>query len=539
MEHEHAFLHAIVEQPDDDLHRLAWADWLEEHDQADRAAFVRAQLRAAALPEDDPARDAAEDEADDLLALHETEWAGAVPELATEWEWRRGCIEHVAVSAAALLQHGEALFGQAPVRSVHLQGPQADLRGLADSALLGRVERLDLSFVRPTSPPVGATFHRDQALGPLLSAPALARLRELVVRRQGVEGPLVGTLAAAGVLGRLARLDVRGNAALGDRAVRTLAEAGAPRLEALDLRGTNVTHWGLRSVLAAAGLPRLRDVEFPFHLLLPPGAVRGPIVPDLPAVSRLTSLTLSDGVLPRVELADLLQSLFGLMRALPAGSLRRLDVSRQRLRVEDVAELADSPSLAGLRWLGLVMTRLQDSGARAFAASPHLGRLTYLDLGANQVGGPGIRALLDSPTLANLLGLNLAGNYVGATGADLIAGSDRPRRLTALNLADAHLDAPAAQLLAGSPALSRLRVLRLANNTLGNEGAAALAASPHLRRLRELDLDGNGIDSLGLQALVESPHLARLARLSVKSNPLTFRDVERLQARFGHRAQFL
>ena len=37
MEHERAFLEAIQEQPDDDLHRLAWADWLDDHGQTDRA----------------------------------------------------------------------------------------------------------------------------------------------------------------------------------------------------------------------------------------------------------------------------------------------------------------------------------------------------------------------------------------------------------------------------------------------------------------------------------------------------------------------
>src|SRR6202035_2716115 len=78
MEHERAFLEAVQEQPEDDLHRLAWADWLDDHGQAERAAFMRAQLRAAALPEEDLARDAAEDEADDLLAVHEVEWAGRV-----------------------------------------------------------------------------------------------------------------------------------------------------------------------------------------------------------------------------------------------------------------------------------------------------------------------------------------------------------------------------------------------------------------------------------------------------------------------------
>ena len=40
---------AIHEQPDDDLTRLAYADWLEEHGEPDRAAFIRIQVELAEL----------------------------------------------------------------------------------------------------------------------------------------------------------------------------------------------------------------------------------------------------------------------------------------------------------------------------------------------------------------------------------------------------------------------------------------------------------------------------------------------------------
>src|SRR5437762_6481710 len=42
-------LNAIRAQPDDDVLRLAYADWLEENDDPERAAFVRVQCRLAAL----------------------------------------------------------------------------------------------------------------------------------------------------------------------------------------------------------------------------------------------------------------------------------------------------------------------------------------------------------------------------------------------------------------------------------------------------------------------------------------------------------
>src|SRR5262245_57537404 len=51
---EKAFLEAIIQNPDDDVPRLIFADWLDEHGQSNRAEFVRLQIRLAQTPEYDP-----------------------------------------------------------------------------------------------------------------------------------------------------------------------------------------------------------------------------------------------------------------------------------------------------------------------------------------------------------------------------------------------------------------------------------------------------------------------------------------------------
>jgi uncharacterized protein (TIGR02996 family) len=48
---EAAFLAAIIERPDDDVPRLVFADWLDEHGQPERAEFIRVQVELAALPD--------------------------------------------------------------------------------------------------------------------------------------------------------------------------------------------------------------------------------------------------------------------------------------------------------------------------------------------------------------------------------------------------------------------------------------------------------------------------------------------------------
>jgi uncharacterized protein (TIGR02996 family) len=66
-----ALASAILDNLAADTPRLVFADWLDEHGEAPRAEFIRAQIAAASLPADSaPARRAAE-----LLAAHGPAWA--------------------------------------------------------------------------------------------------------------------------------------------------------------------------------------------------------------------------------------------------------------------------------------------------------------------------------------------------------------------------------------------------------------------------------------------------------------------------------
>src|SRR3954451_11430097 len=192
MPNERAFLSAIRDDPADDLHRLAWADWLDDHGDTRRADFIRAQVRLAGLPPGDPARDALQDEADDLLEGHELQWAARVGELALEWSWDRGCVERVTLWADTLLRHGEELFRAAPIRELRLLTESGDTVQLAGCPLLAHVETLDLGHTSTISHLRGA-FHRDRSLQQLFVSPHLTKLRRVLLRGHGIEGPLVQT----------------------------------------------------------------------------------------------------------------------------------------------------------------------------------------------------------------------------------------------------------------------------------------------------------------------------------------------------------
>src|SRR5262245_24344910 len=112
-----AFLDAIREAPDDDAPRLIFADWLDDHGESDRAAFIPAQAPPARMAPDGPDRLDLTDEADDLLRRH-PEWCGRLPELASRWAFRRGFVEAVTLGAGTFLSYASSLVAAFPLRDV-------------------------------------------------------------------------------------------------------------------------------------------------------------------------------------------------------------------------------------------------------------------------------------------------------------------------------------------------------------------------------------------------------------------------------------
>lgn len=142
-----AFIDAIVADPDDDTIRLIAADWLEEHGDVDRAAFIRIQVELARL---EAAGEGKSLEVDRLRAKErvilgplELGWkfwaAEACPELvsltsrggrdplkgmtvegAEQLTWHRGFVEGVTCSADEWLRHGEAVRKRNPILDVSL-----------------------------------------------------------------------------------------------------------------------------------------------------------------------------------------------------------------------------------------------------------------------------------------------------------------------------------------------------------------------------------------------------------------------------------
>src|SRR5262245_2568400 len=122
MSSEEAFLQAIRETPDDDVPRLVYADWLDDHGRADRAELIRVQCRLARLPEEERARPTLLAQEQELLRAFSRDNAATLRKLVVSYELRRGFVEAAKVRPGVLFRHGEALFRHTLLREVRLYG---------------------------------------------------------------------------------------------------------------------------------------------------------------------------------------------------------------------------------------------------------------------------------------------------------------------------------------------------------------------------------------------------------------------------------
>jgi uncharacterized protein (TIGR02996 family) len=394
-----ALLRAICEYPDDDTPRLIFADFLEENGEAERAAFVRAQVELARTPAWEPFA---------VLCRHRrTDWFNGDPWRHTlppleapglQWApvaFRRGFGWRVNVtSPLAWMEVAPRVFAQAPVGELYLNTSATtrdDLRRLAaaDWARFLRVVHLDgASPVEPiralceTPAATGITdihFHRA-------SSPGLSVLIEdLMQTRLGraVRGlhfyvgyealdELLEALSARGESTRLERLTFATMGVTADWIGRLFESPAGRHLRALDLPDNYLGFWVL-------GLPFPPDFRMLGLSGTPSGGIEALANPDRRQI------------------------------------LRQLDLSRTTLDTEAMRALARSRRLAGLRSLNLRRCRVGAAGLYHLARATFWPNLVELDLRENPLNDGGVRHLLGVAPPAELTALLLDGSGLSDT----------------------------------------------------------------------------------------------------------------------------
>jgi uncharacterized protein (TIGR02996 family) len=399
-------LRAILANPDDDALRLVYADWLEEHGEAEHARFIRSQVETARVPQWHPVWVRAR-YIDRLVGWPNGIPSGSVPypRLPEGLEWlggpyRRGFPSAVLCRGTeTLLRHADEMFALAPVEELELGpveiGGRLDLAPVVAAPWFARIRRLKVvlatlergSITALQVSPYAAnltdldviTCTFPDALADLFAPPLIARLRRLAVHVRDEGADLAGFVKGAGGPHRL-------------RSLRLTAGRNhdRPRL----LIGTGV--------FAVPLLRGLSELDLSHNLLGPDGIHE---LEASPIVEGLESLSLNWTRIGPGEIAALANS--------PRlARLQRLELANNGLPRTTATVLAGSPHLANLRVLNLEKNQLDDRAAAALAASRYLGGLIFLDLSFNQIGDRGAQALIDSPLADGLVFLRLVMNQL-------------------------------------------------------------------------------------------------------------------------------
>jgi uncharacterized protein (TIGR02996 family) len=281
MTHEEAFIRAIREAPNDDAPRLIYADWLEEHGQADRAEFIRLQCGCSQMLVTRPERSTLKASAESLLRRNWQEWVAPLGQIVGPWrdrygegwmqeqyhpdgleKFKRGFVESLSLNAVDFLRHVRELQRLTPLLMLRLWGAGFCSDALAAESTLSGLAVLE--FTDYYDAPLTA---HDMAV--LAASPYLEGLSALLLGRNNLGDEGVEALARAPWLVSVRMLDLTDNG-ISERGIRALANSPyLVKLAVLCLRKNSLSR---AAIAALRESPKLRRAAQWEHDPLPDGA---------------------------------------------------------------------------------------------------------------------------------------------------------------------------------------------------------------------------------------------------------------------------
>jgi uncharacterized protein (TIGR02996 family) len=302
MSHEIGFLRAILEEPDDDTHRLVYADWLEEQGETPRAEFIRMQCARSRLPQDDPRRVEMYRREEQFLHWHGDRWLEPLRLYLGAWHFRRGFLQSATVPGSAFLTHHRLLFRIAALEHLRLEREPGGLRGADEVARVLGASPLLLRLGSLTLPP--GDLSPD-------GAAALAEARSLVglftLNLAGNDLGPAGARALAGspVLARLNFLDLAVNGIGRDGVTALVAWPHLRKLVSLGLNSNGLGNAGVSILAGSAHVSGLTTLHLAYNEIGPAGARA---LARSPHLTRLTWLSLDGNPVGNAGAEELLRA---------------------------------------------------------------------------------------------------------------------------------------------------------------------------------------------------------------------------------------
>ncbi len=325
---EDGLIRAIIDAPDDDLPRLVYADWLEEHGQPARAELLRLQL--GLLEQRSSTRE------QELVRAIVARCPAAMREQMERCQAQRGLLRATVsmrtFQSRAFQEQAPGWMHEARIHGLDLDGTTKHWTKVANSPVLAAIHELELR----------GNSMADSGLAVLLGSPHLAGLHTLRISRNSLR-----------------------------RGLEALASASTlPRLRKLELPYNGIS---LSAILALANWPqsrRLTTLDLASNWL---SAAEASVVFNSPNLNGLVNLNLTynrvgDGG------ARVLAS------AAHLAGLKSLALTNNAIGPDGARSLAESPHLRGLRLLYLNGNQIGDEGANALLDSPMLDEVQVLTL---------------------------------------------------------------------------------------------------------------------------------------------------------------
>jgi uncharacterized protein (TIGR02996 family) len=498
-----ALLAAIVAEPEDDVPRLVFADWCDEHGDPARAEFIRVQCRLAGMNPWDEGYVEAKLREQRLFWENWESWVqadqGAGGGL-ENWRFiledhRRGFPDQFNFSDEREEDAGCVLLARLPLtRAEYSFRPRFEnttsirLLGLPE---LSRLRELTLTVNVSPAPPEMV----DATSTAVANHPHLANLRRLVLCENPPTPAALARLLAARHLRGLIGLAVWGEE-YHDEHARALAAANLPDL--LELRlGRGLTAAGAAALARARWFPHLTHLDLTANERLGDAGLTALLAWGAKRIRSVQLWNCNLGARAWAALADagppsLVSLSAGRNQVLPRGGLAVLGQGRYRLealdlssgttygREDDLAGLFDGPAMARLRRLDWDSNCLDDDGFTDLVDSPLPGTLRFVSLAHNWISEAGITLLLNGPPWPHLAHLDLTGISCLAP-ATALALVEHPNfaRVVSLGLPSVDRSHVFVKRLAASPAAARLRSLHL-RFRLTSGATKAIAESSHL-----------------------------------------------------------